>query len=57
MHLARVHGECKRSFVGKHFWVRGYFVSTVGRNKQVIRGYMRYQQGEERRLDQLDLLR
>ena len=31
IHLARVYGEKKRNFVGQHFWARGYFVSTVGR--------------------------
>ena len=30
IHLVRVYGERKRNFVGQHFWVRGYFVSTVG---------------------------
>jgi hypothetical protein len=37
IHLARVYGERKRSFVGQHFWARGYFVSTVGRDETVIR--------------------
>jgi putative transposase len=37
IHLARVHGERKRSFVGQHFWARGYFVSTVGCDEAVIR--------------------
>ena len=32
IHLARVYGERKRNFVGQHFWARGYFVSTVGRD-------------------------
>jgi putative transposase len=36
IHLARVYGERKRNFVG-HFWARGYFVSTVGRDEAVIR--------------------
>ena len=31
IHLARVYGERKRNFVGQHFWVRGFLVSTVGR--------------------------
>ena len=31
-HMARVYGGQKRNFVGQHFWARGYFVSTVGRN-------------------------
>src|SRR6476469_2250163 len=33
IHLARVYGERKRSFVGQHFWARGFFVSTVGRDE------------------------
>jgi len=57
IHLARVYGERKRNFVGQHFWARGYFVSTLGRDEQVIREYIRRQQAEDRRLDQLDLLR
>ena len=34
IHLARVYGERKRNFVGQHFWARGYFVSTVGRDER-----------------------
>ena len=37
IHLARVYGERKRNFTGQHFWARGYFVSTVGRDEAVIR--------------------
>jgi len=37
--LARVYGERKRNFVGQHFWARGFFVSTVGREEAVIREY------------------
>jgi len=40
IHLARVYGEKKRNFVGQHFWARGYFVSTVGRDEQVIRQFL-----------------
>jgi putative transposase len=57
IHLARVYGERKRNFVGQHFWARGYFVSTVGRDEQVVRAYIRNQEAEDRRLDQLQLLR
>ncbi|HEX7369372.1 MAG TPA: IS200/IS605 family transposase [Rhodanobacteraceae bacterium] len=57
IHLARVYGERKRNFVGQHFWARGYFVSTVGRDEQVIRAYIRNQEAEDQRLDQLQLLR
>lgn len=55
IHLARVYGERKRNFVGQHFWARGYFVSTVGRDESAIREYIRRQEEEDRRLDQLEL--
>ena len=55
IHLARVYGERKRSFVGQHFWARGYFVSTVGRDEAVIRMYIQQQEAEDKRLDQLNL--
>jgi putative transposase len=57
IHLARVYGERKRNFVGQHFWARGYFVSTVGRDEELIRDYIRHQEHEDRRLEQLHLLR
>ena len=41
IHIARVYGERKRNFVGQHFWARGYFVSTVGRDEAIIRPYIR----------------
>ena len=55
IHLARVYGERKRSFVGQHFWARGYFVSTVGRDETVVREYIRNQEKEDKRLDQMGL--
>ena len=57
IHLARVYGERKRNFVGQHFWARGYFVSTVGRDERVIREYIQKQEQEDARLDQLGLWR
>src|SRR4051794_5041108 len=61
IHLARVYGERKRNFVGQHFWARGYFVSTVGRDEAVIRSYIQKQkqkqEQEDRHLDQLNLWR
>ena len=57
IHLARVYGERKRNFVGQHFWARGYFVSTVGRDEEVIRAYIRHQEREDERLEQMKLLR
>ena len=55
IHLARVYGDRKRNFVGQHFWARGYFVSTVGRDERVIREYIQKQEQEDARLDQLGL--
>jgi putative transposase len=55
IHVARVYGERKRNFIGQHFWARGYFVSTVGRDEKVIRDYIRSQEKEDERLEQLKL--
>jgi putative transposase len=57
IHLARVYGGRKRNFVGQHFWARGYFVSTVGRDEATVRDYIRRQEQEDKRLDELDLWR
>jgi putative transposase len=55
IHLARVYGERKQNFVGQHFWARGFWVSTVGRDEAVIREYIRKQEEEDKRLDQMNL--
>ena len=57
IHLARVYMGKKRNYVGQSFWARGYYVSTVGRDEEVVREYIRNQEAEEQRIDQLDLLR
>ena len=41
----------------KHFWARGYFGSTVGRDEEVTRQYIRNQEKEDLRLAQLNLWR
>ena len=55
IHIAREFMGRKRNFVGQHFWARGYFVSTVGRDETVIREYIRHQEQEDHRLEQLQL--
>ena len=57
IHIARTFMDRKRNFVGQHFWARGYFVSTVGRDEAVIRQYIRNQEAEDKRVDQLNLLK
>lgn len=55
IHLARTYGERRQNFVGQYFWARGYFVSTVGRDEEVVRSCIRNQEKEDQRLDQLNL--
>ena len=55
IHIAREFGGRKRNFVGQHFWARGYYVTTVGRDEAVIREYIRRQEQEDRRQEQLRL--
>ena len=57
IHLARVYGERKRNFVGQHFWARGFFVNTVGRDEEAIRADIRDQEKEDHRLEQMNLWR
>jgi putative transposase len=55
IHLARVYGERKKNFVGQHFWARGFYVSTVGGDENAVRKYIREQEDEDKRLDQMGL--
>ena len=57
MHIARTFGERKRNFVGQHFWARGYFASTVGRDEGMIREYIRNQEREDKRIDHTSLIK
>ncbi|UYM15638.1 IS200/IS605 family transposase [Endozoicomonas euniceicola] len=45
----------QRNFNGEHFWARGYFVSTVGLDEEVVRAYIRDQEKNDSRKDQYDL--
>jgi putative transposase len=56
IHIARVFVGHRKNFTGQHFWARGYFVSTVGRDEKTIREYIRHQEEEDKRLEQLRLL-
>ena len=44
-----------RNFKGESFWARGYFVSTVGLDEEMVRAYIRDQEKEDERYDQLKL--
>ena len=56
IHIARTYFDRKRNYVGHHFWARGYFVSTVGRDEGAIREYIKKQEKEDQRLEQMKLV-
>ena len=53
IHIARTFMGRERNFTGHHFWARGYFVSTIGKDEKAIKEYIKKQEEEDRRLDQL----
>jgi putative transposase len=55
IHIARVYAGRRRNFVGQHFWARGYWVSTVGKNEAPVRRYIQEQEKEDQRLEQMQL--
>jgi putative transposase len=57
IYIARTFGGKRRNFVGEHFWARGYFVSTVGREEAVVRHYIQQQEAEDKRLEQLEMFK
>ena len=57
IHIARNYLGHRSNFTGQHFWARGYFVSTVGRDEETVREYIRAQEAEDRRLDQLNMFK
>ena len=57
IHIARTYRGKERNFTGENFWARGYFASTVGADEQKVREYIRDQEQEDIRLDQLKLFK
>jgi len=41
----------QKPYWGNHFWARGYFVSTVGIDEDVIKRYVKHQEKEERQIE------
>jgi len=56
IHVAWVYAGRRKSFIGQHFWARGYWVSTVGKNEAAVRRYIQEQEKEDQRLDQMTLM-
>jgi putative transposase len=57
IYIARNFSGHKRNFTGQSFWARGYYVSTVGKDERAVAEYIRQQDAEDRRLDQLNMFR
>ena len=53
--IAQNFEDRQRNFTGAKFWARGYFVSTVGRDEELIRRYIRDQEIADKRLEQPNL--
>ena len=53
--IARTYAGRRKNFTGQRFWARGYYVSTVGRDEETVRNYIKDQEKVDKRIDQLDL--
>ena len=49
------HAILKYKYGSRHFWCRGYYVDTVGRNKRVIEEYIKNQIEEDYAVDQISI--
>ena len=49
------HANLKYKYGNRHFWARGYFVDTVGRNKKQVAEYIKNQLAEDQIADQMSL--
>ena len=53
--IARTFRGKTKNFTGENFWARGFFVSTVGLDEEMVRNYIREQEREDERYEQLSL--
>ena len=56
IHIAREYFGRKKNFTGQSFWARGFHVSTVGKDEDAIRKYIKAQEREDRRIDQMSFI-
>jgi len=54
--IARQFGGRRRNFTGENFWARGYFVSTAGLDEEMVKAYIRNQEAEDERYEQMKLM-
>ena len=53
--IARNYMGRKKNFIGQSLWARGYYVSTVGKDEEIVREYIKHQEEEDRQIEQLSL--
>jgi putative transposase len=53
--MARQFGGRAKNFTGESFWARGYYVSTVGLDEAIVRAYIKNQEKEDERYDQMKM--
>ena len=53
--IARNYMGRRKNFTGQNFWARGYYVSTVGKDEEAVRNYIKHQEAEDKRIEQLSL--
>lgn len=56
IYIARNFSNRRRNFIGETFWVRGFYVTSVGLDEDAVRSYIKNQEKEDQRIDQLKLL-
>lgn len=49
------HAQMKYKYGNRHFWARGYYVDTVGKNERIIQEYIQHQLSEDLMMDQISL--
>ena len=53
--IARTYMGRRKNFTSQSFWARGYYVSTVGKDEETVRNYIKHQEEEDKRIEQLNL--
>jgi putative transposase len=57
IYIARYYKGKQRNYAGERFWARGYYVSTVGRDEELIRRYIQDQEKADKHSDQIPIWR
>ena len=53
--IARTYMGRRKNFTSQSFWARGYYVSTVGKDEETVRNYIKHQEEEDKKIEQLNL--